>query len=59
MFSKNKDDKHKSLLSKHKLSAFNAKEGRRGGRKKPKKSEILRQMLLTLHMGQMNLELFS
>lgn len=29
MFSKNKDDKHRSLLSKHELSAFNAKKKER------------------------------
>lgn len=39
MFSKNKDNKHKSLHSKQ-FSAFNAKKIKR---------EILRQILLTLH----------
>lgn len=52
MFSKNKD-KHKSLLSKHERSAFNAKKN------ETKKTKILRQILLTLHMGQMNSELFT
>lgn len=51
MFSKNKEDKHKSLLSKHELSAFNAKKKERKKKekekktetKKKKKTEILRQ----------------
>ena len=52
MFSKNEDNKHKSLLSKQELSAFDAK--------KKKKTEILRQILLTLHTGwTKNLELFT
>lgn len=51
MFSKNEDNKHKSLRSKQELSAFNAK--------KKKIKEILRQILLTLHMGWTNLELLT
>ena len=48
MFGKNEDNKHKSLLSKQELSAFNAKKKKKQNKKKP---EILRQKLLTLHMG--------
>lgn len=47
MFSKNEDNKHKSLLSKQELSAFDAKK---------KKPEIVRQTLLALHMVWTNLE---
>lgn len=55
MFSKNREDKHKSLLSKHELSAFNAKkEKEKETNKKKNKTEILRQILLTLHMGQIS-----
>lgn len=60
MFNKNKEDKHKSLLSKHELSAFNAKKKKKKKKEKKKKEtnkkkpEILRQILLTLHMGQIN-----
>lgn len=39
MFSKNKEDKHKSLLSKHELSAFNAKKKERKKKEKEKKTE--------------------
>lgn len=49
MFSKNEDNKHKSLLSKQELSAFNAK-------KKKKKPETSRQILLSLHTGWTNVE---
>lgn len=45
MFSKNEDNKHKSLHSKQELSAFNAKK------KKKLKTEILRPILLILHMS--------
>lgn len=38
MFSKNKEDKHKSLLSKHELSAFNAKKKKKK-KEKEKKTE--------------------
>lgn len=51
MFSKNEDNKHKSLHSKQELSAFNAKKQQN----KTKKTEILRQILLTLHTGWMTL----
>lgn len=56
MFSKNREDKHKSLLSKHELSAFNAKKKKKKKKptKKKNKTEILRQILLTLHMGQIS-----
>lgn len=50
-FSKNEDNKHKSLRSKQELSAVNAKN--------IYIYEILRQILLTLHMGWTNLELFT
>lgn len=38
MFSKNKEDKHKSLLSKHELSAFNAKKKRKKEKGKRKEN---------------------
>lgn len=46
-FSKNENNKHKSLLSKQELSAFNAKKKK----KTTKKTETLRQILSTLHTG--------
>lgn len=39
MFSKNREDKHKSLLSKHELSAFNAKKRKRKNKKEKKKKK--------------------
>lgn len=60
MFSKNQEDKHKSLLSRHELSAVCSQQKKKKERnQKKKKSEILRQILSTLHMGQINLEFFT
>lgn len=54
MFGTNEDNKHKSLLSKQELSAFNAKKKER----ERKLTEILRQILLALP-GASKLELFT
>lgn len=57
MFSKNKDDKHKACLVN--TSSQHSMQNKKKERRRNQKTEILRQILLTLHMGQMNLERFT